>query len=264
MTTRRRRVHAGPRRAAVVLAAWLLVLAAACAGGGDGGGPSAEDGPNEGHGHGHHHDHDHHGGSGPTGTFVDDRPAAGGHLRLGVAAPVDLAGFVPWLVAPDDHAGLVLADLLFESLLTLPAVGLDGSAAGAGPEPALATSVEPDTDLMTWTVVLGAASFSDGSPVTARDVAATLTAAAALGADVALGHALGVIVGADDLAAGATTDLAGVEVVSDRTLVISLVEPYAPFPELLASPLLGIAPETAAAPGTGAWVGPRCRTQPGC
>jgi ABC-type transport system substrate-binding protein len=83
--------------------------------------------------------------------------------------------------------------------------------------------------------------FSDGSPVTALDFKWSWERA--LKPSTGSEHAaevLGLISGASEVIAGETEDLAGVEAVDDRTLLVTLSEPSAIFPYLLASPVAAV------------------------
>lgn len=155
----------------------------------------------------------------------------GGVLRLGV---VGLSTLDPAQAVPTSHADLTLADLLFDGV-TAPGPG------GVGAEPALAESVEPDAELRSWTVRLPA-----GAVVSADDVAFSLERVAAAGPSSLAGSRLELIDGYRELAVDRSTDaLRGVEVVDDRTVRITLREPFAQLPELLAAPVYGIVPRSA-------------------
>ena len=83
--------------------------------------------------------------------------------------------------------------------------------------------------------------FSDGSPVTALDFKWSWERA--LLPSTGLNHArevLGLIVGAAEVLEGATEELEGVEAVDDRTLIVTLSEPSAIFPFLLADPVAAV------------------------
>jgi ABC-type transport system substrate-binding protein len=151
----------------------------------------------------------------------------GGTLRLGV---VGLDTLDPAEAGPTDRAELIAADLLYDPLTAYPGgVGDEGVA-----EPALAESLVPDADLMVWTVHLRERTFSDGSPIRAADVKRSLERVAAAGAGSLAGVRLEIVKG--------YPSMTGVVVVDDRTVRIELREPYAPLPELLASPLCGVVP----------------------
>ncbi|MEJ5255569.1 MAG: ABC transporter substrate-binding protein [Acidimicrobiales bacterium] len=154
----------------------------------------------------------------------------GGTLRLGVSG---LSTLDPARVTPTEQAEMIAADLLFDSLAT------DTNPA----EPDVAEAFLPSEDRRAWTIVLRERSFSDGSPITAGDVKFTLERLARQGSASLAGTRLDLIVGYRALAVERTaTELAGVRIIDDRTLEISLEEPYSQLPELLGSPLYGIVP----------------------
>ena len=98
----------------------------------------------------------------------------GGTLRIGVVGPA-VATDPALLVATD--AGSAMVDDLLWSRLTAT------DPTTAAPVPSLAESWEASADLTRFTFRLRPdAVFSDGSPITATDVAASLTRVAALGA----------------------------------------------------------------------------------
>jgi len=179
-------------------------------------------------------------------AFVDDgehEPAApppttvpvGGTLRLGVvgaALPVDPAAAVV-----TDQGAAVLGDLLWSRLTaTDPTTG--------ELLPSLAASWEADAGLTTFTFRLRSdASFSDGSPVTASDVAASLSRVAALGPTSLAAGSLSTVTGYAEASSGT---LAGVTTPDPATVVIELTEPVADLPVLLSAPAFGVVPAAAA------------------
>ncbi|MEX2658543.1 MAG: ABC transporter substrate-binding protein, partial [Acidimicrobiales bacterium] len=136
---------------------------------------------------------------------------------------------------------LVVADLLYDGLTAYdPAVGQA--------VPALASGWETDEAATTWRFTLDPdAAFTDGAPVRPEDVKASLERVAAAGPAEPAARLLSGIIGSDEVASGAATTLAGVSLEGEDVVVIALAEPLSSFPELLASPLLGIAPEGATA-----------------
>ncbi len=83
--------------------------------------------------------------------------------------------------------------------------------------------------------------FSDGSPVTASDFKWSWERA--LKPSTGSQHAaevLGLIVGASEVVAGDTEEIVGVEAVDDRTLLVTLSEPSALFPYLMADPVVAV------------------------
>ena len=83
--------------------------------------------------------------------------------------------------------------------------------------------------------------FSDGSPLTAHDVAWSWRRAlhSSTGSERAA-HVLGAIAGASDLANGSAEELAGVKVVDDRTLQVTLEHPASNFLAALADPVASV------------------------
>jgi peptide/nickel transport system substrate-binding protein/oligopeptide transport system substrate-binding protein len=110
------------------------------------------------------------------------------------------------------------------------------------PVPELAQRIEISADGLTYRIQLrDDARFADGSPITAHDVAFSLTrallpqTAADAGAALAGPSYLGDIVGADEVIRGEASELTGVRVVDDRTVEIDLKAPRATFLMKLAS-----------------------------
>ena len=110
------------------------------------------------------------------------------------------------------------------------------------PVPELAQRIEISADGLTYRFRLhDDARFADGSPITAQDVAYSLTRALLPQTAVEAGAALAGpsylvdIAGADAVVRGEATELAGVSVIDDRTLDIRLEAPRATFLMKLAS-----------------------------
>ena len=83
--------------------------------------------------------------------------------------------------------------------------------------------------------------FSDGSPLTAEDVAWSWSRAVALSQEwSAAWRVFGNVVGASDVANGTTSYLLGINVVDTNTLSISFNEPIPRFPELIAHPVASV------------------------
>ena len=176
-------------------------------------------------------------------TVHDDGPAlpptttlpAGGTLRLGVvgaAFPVD-----PGTAAVTDPAAAMVDDLLWARL-----TGTDPDT--AAPVPGLAESWQASDDQMQFTFHLRPdATFSDGTPLTSSDVAASLARVAALGGSSLTAERLSTVIGFADAASGA---LAGVSTPDQSTLVISLTAPMADLPSILSAPGFGVVPAAAA------------------
>jgi oligopeptide transport system substrate-binding protein len=110
------------------------------------------------------------------------------------------------------------------------------------PVPELAQRIEISADGLTYRIQLrDDARFADGSPITAQDVAFSLTralspqTAADAGAALAGPSYLSDIAGADELIRGDASDLKGLRVLDDRTIEIDLKAPRATFLMKLAS-----------------------------
>jgi oligopeptide transport system substrate-binding protein len=110
------------------------------------------------------------------------------------------------------------------------------------PVPELAQRIEISADGLIYRIQLrDDARFADGSPITAQDVAFSLTRALSPQTAVEAGAALagpsylGDIVGADEVIRGEATELTGLRVVDDHTVEIKLKAPRATFLMKLAS-----------------------------
>lgn len=128
-------------------------------------------------------------------------------LRIGVADATGIDGVDP--LQASAGASQVVVRHLYDSLMVLE----EGEYRYE-----LAETVEPDEDAETWTIVIRAdAVFHDGSPVTAADVAHSLTALA----------------GPDSNRASVYAAVApdGVTAVDDRTVTVTLTQPRADFRE---------------------------------
>lgn len=190
--------------------------------------------------------------SAPSNTAVGEAGATGARAEPGTLriARVGELTIDPKAVLLSDPAGLITLDLLYDGVTTYPkgVAGTGGPGAmAATAEPDLAESMERNADATIWTVKLRDRTFSDGSPIRAGDVKASLERIAAPG-DASLGGArLEIVNGYPELTAGASPDLSGLRAIDDRTLEIALREPYTQLPELLASPVYGVIPSTIAA-----------------
>ncbi len=161
-----------------------------------------------------------------------DEPV-GGILRLAMARPAHLD---PSQAGPVTPAELVVADLLYDGLTVY-----DQETKTA--VPALASRWEADEEATVWRFTLDpGASFNDGSPVRAADVKASLERIAGGGPDAPAARLLAPIAGSDEVLSGDTPELSGVVVEGEDVVVVTLAEPLGALPELLSSPLLGIAP----------------------
>ncbi len=114
--------------------------------------------------------------------------------------------------------------------------------------PGLATSWDISPDGLTYTFHLrNGVKFHDGRPFAAKNVIATFQRVLDPATKGGRGWPLYPIRGAEDYAAGKATSIAGLSSSNDSTVVITLKEPLAIFPKLLAMPVASIVPEN---PGT--------------
>ena len=138
--------------------------------------------------------------------------------------------------------------------------GLTRFSPDAQVEPALASSwtVSPDGRIWRFTLRQNV-KFHDGSAFTARQVVASFTRVLDPKTRGGRGWPLFPIQGATDFAAGRAATITGLQIENDSTVVITLTEPFAIFPKLLAMPVASIVPATIAANfgerpiGTGPW-----------
>lgn len=155
-------------------------------------------------------------------------------FRMGVLDPIsaDPAAVTGGRVDAD-----VVADLLYDGLTAVA----PGATEATG---ALATSFEPSADGRTWRFHLREdATFSDGSPIDADDVIASIERVAAGGADSLLALRLESVVGFEEFAIDGLADhLTGLVAQDPFTVDINLTEPFADLPLLLAGPSFGVAP----------------------
>jgi ABC-type transport system substrate-binding protein len=126
--------------------------------------------------------------------------------------------------------------------------------------PALATSWETSADGLTYTFHLRrGVTFTDGTPLVARQVLASWQRVLDPKVRGGRGWPLYPIRGAKEFADGKATTIEGLSAPNDSTLVVTLKEPFAIFPKLLAMPVASIAPERVPANfgehpvGTGPW-----------
>lgn len=171
---------------------------------------------------------------GPTASPTTTLPV-GGTVRMGVVAasfPVDPAAAVV-----TDPAAAMLTDLLWSRLTATDPTT-------AAPVPALAESWDASADQTRFTFHLRPdGAFSDGTPLTSADVAATLTHVAALGGASLAGERLSTVQGYTEAGGGS---LSGVSAPDPSTLVIQLTEPVADLPVLLSAPAFGVVPAAVA------------------
>jgi peptide/nickel transport system substrate-binding protein/oligopeptide transport system substrate-binding protein len=138
--------------------------------------------------------------------------------------------------------------------------GLTAFDAAANVHPALAERWDVSPDGRTYTFHLrNGVTFHDGTPFTARHVLSSWLRVLDPKAKSGRGEPLYPIVGAREYAQGTRKRLDGVVIRDDSTVVISLKEPNAIFPKLLAMPVGAIVPENAGPDlsdhpiGTGPW-----------
>jgi ABC-type transport system substrate-binding protein len=171
-----------------------------------------------------------------------------GTIRLGVGGPLVLDPLEASMASPSD---LMVLDLLHGGLTELDA---DGVA-----QPGLASSWTADDALKVWRFELDPeATFTGGRPVTADDVVASLSRAAAAGDTSLAALALEPVAGFRSFLDGGAEVLLGVGAVDESTVQIILEQPLSVLPELLAGPVFGVVdPDgldtTAPVELTGAW-----------
>lgn len=127
-------------------------------------------------------------------------------------------------------------------------------------EPALAERWDVSPDGLTYTFHLRrGVSFQDGRPFVARDVISSWQRVLDPKTKGGNTEPLKPIKGAKEYAAGTQQALTGVTAPNDSTLVVTLTQPLAIFPKLLAMPVASIVPPNAGADlgehpiGTGPW-----------
>ena len=139
--------------------------------------------------------------------------------------------------------------------------GLTRFSPDAQVEPALASSwtVSPDGRIWRFTLRQNV-KFHDGSAFTAQHVLKSFTRVLDPKTRGGRGWPLFPIAGATEFAAGKAAAIRGVRVENDSTIEITLTEPFAIFPKLLAMPVASIVPITVGADfgekpvGTGPWM----------
>lgn len=138
--------------------------------------------------------------------------------------------------------------------------GLTRFSPDAQVEPSLASSwtVSPDGRIWRFTLRQNV-KFHDGSAFTAQHVVSSFLRVLDPKTRGGRGWPLFPIQGATDFAAGKAASISGLKIENDSTVVITLTEPFAIFPKLLAMPVASIVPATIAANfgekpiGTGPW-----------
>ena len=168
----------------------------------------------------------------PPLAFSDEDEEGRPTLRVSVPKVTFVA---PHAVDETDPVQVLVTDLMTDGLTERDPV--TGRA-----RPALADDWSVSADRLTWTFTLRSATFSNGDPIRAIDVATSLNRLAALGPESLSGPTLAVVDGYDEVATGDAMTMAGVEAIDDTTLAITLTEPYEPLPELLAGVSFGVFP----------------------
>ncbi len=172
----------------------------------------------------------------PDGLAFSNAP-----LSLRVSVP-ELSLASPAQLDETDAVQVLIVDLLTDGLTSRSHV--DGSI-----EPAIADSWSTTPNGLVWTFELGAATFSDGSPILASDVVASLTSVARLGSASISGPNLWPIDGwtaAGEGEAAEDAPVVGLRAVGDSQVEITLTEPFTPLPEILSGVSFGIVPGEAA------------------
>ena len=140
---------------------------------------------------------------------------------------------MPDPIHADDSDSFMLLAEIYSGLMRLA----DDRGAGSIEED-LAATVQTSDDGHRYTFVLKSGiMFSDDSPVLASHFKWSWERALASGTSSRVIETLGVILGAQDVAEGRSADLAGVEVVDERTLVVTLESPRSDFLMRMAGPV---------------------------
>lgn len=171
-------------------------------------------------------------------------PAAGRTLRFGWSEPVGT-------LEPPNVRGLT-----DQQLLRLLYSGLTRSTTTGALDPGLAIGWSSD-DARTWRFELRPGqTFSDGSPITSRDVVRAWRDLARATDRAPTVPLLAEIDGMPDVIAGTTTEVRGLETPDDLTLIVHLTQPRAAFPFVVSRTeyLVKAASSTAEQPvGSGPW-----------
>lgn len=167
-------------------------------------------------------------------------PVDGGVLRMGLERPGSLD---PALADRGLQAELIAADLLFDGLTALDPDSQEAL-------PSVAAEWSADDTLKVWTFTLEPeARFHNGRRIRAGDVVFSLQRVAKRGPSSTASVQLELIEGYRPFAVdGEAERLAGLEVVDERTVRITLNRRLASFPLLMANPVYGIVPEEAVGP----------------
>jgi ABC-type transport system substrate-binding protein len=157
----------------------------------------------------------------------------GGTVRLGLGGPLVVD---PPYASPASPSDLMVLDLLHDGLTEVV-----GSGAVAAVAPRLARSWTVDRGLEVWRFALDPeATFSDGRPVVAADVVASLEHVIAGGDASPAALRLESVRGFREYLDGAAPSVSGLRVVDDRTVEVALDAPQAQLPWILAAPAYGV------------------------
>ncbi|MEU7172014.1 ABC transporter substrate-binding protein [Micromonospora tulbaghiae] len=174
-------------------------------------------------------------------TSSDGASAGPGEPRTGgtltTFASADPANLDPALLTGYDQ--IIIGTNILEGLFRF-------NTAGNAVEPALAEKAEVGDDGKTWTVQLRRTTFTNSDPVTAEDVKFSLERVVAPATKSPRAQIIDIVAGAAELRTGKADAISGIAVSGERTLTITLTQPYAGFTALLASPQLAIVSKKAA------------------
>ena len=168
-------------------------------------------------------------------------PRVGGTLVISLLAP----GSLDPAAATSAEQRLLVGNL-FDGLTTLDS--------GGAVRPAVASAWSSDAGLQRWRFSLRPdAKFSNGQPVDAESFKAAWERLANPKTDpspVSPASLLGMVDGYEAFASGDATDISGISAPDPRTLEVSLTQPFADFPAVVADPRLSPVPPNALAGGT--------------
>src|ERR1700736_1277037 len=155
-------------------------------------------------------------------------PRRGGVLRVGLPRPASLDQ--AQARTPEEQ---VLARMLFSTMTTV-------DADTAEPRPQIAVSGSASPDQRHWTFTLGRSRFSDGRPIGATDVVATLVRIARPGSRSPGAELLAPVTGFATYHSGVTPTLSGVVAEGASIVHVALDQPLSTLPALLASAVFSI------------------------
>jgi len=185
------------------------------------------------------------GGCTPTnqggGEQAGDQPVKGGTMSFYIGEPAYIDPY-----NAQETEGVQVTQVLFDSLTDF------GDIDPTELKPAAAESWEPNADATVWTFKLNPnGKFSDGTPVTANDFIfawnrianpETINTATGKADPSVISYHLGFIDGFEEVAGGQAAEMKGLKAVDDTTLEITLTQPFADFPYVVAHPALGPQP----------------------